>query len=261
MSRVLLRVAYDGTAYAGWQRQENGPSVQAALEEAIAPLAGGPVAVTGAGRTDAGVHALAQAAHVDLPQAIAPDVVVRAANARLPPDIRVRSAERVPDDVHARFSAVGKTYRYTWLVSRVGHPLLARTTCLVPPRLDLVAMGHAAARIAGTHDFGAFQSTGTPVASTVRTITHVELGVRPGDDIGLPLLDDERLVEFEVTGDGFLRHMVRALAGTLLEVGQGRRAPEDLDRLLAGAPRSEAGPNAPPHGLTLIRVAYAHERS
>jgi tRNA pseudouridine38-40 synthase len=258
--RVLLRVAYEGTAYAGWQRQENGPSIQAALEAALAPLAGGAVVVTGAGRTDAGVHAEAQAAHVDLPDPLTPDVVVRAANARLPPDIRVRSAAVVPDDLHARFSATGKTYRYSWLVSRVGHPLLARTTALVPPRLDLVAMGQAAARLAGTHDFAAFQSTGSPVASTVRTITRVELGVRPGEDLGLHLLDDERLVEFEVTGDGFLRHMVRALAGTLLDVGQGRRLPEDLDRLLAGASRSEAGPNAPSHGLMLVRVHYPHEQ-
>lgn len=256
MTRFLLRIAYDGTAYAGWQRQDNGPSIQATLEEALAPLAGGPVSVTGAGRTDAGVHAEAQAAHVDLPDGIDPDVVVRAGNARLPPDVRIRGAVVVAGDLHARYSASGKTYRYSWLVSRTGHPLLARTTCLVPSRLDLVAMGQAAARVGGSHDFSAFQSVGTPVSSTVRTITAVELGVRPGSDLGLTLLDDERLVEFEITGDGFLRHMVRALAGTLLEVGQGRRAPEDMDRLLAGAPRSEAGPNAPPHGLMLVKVHY-----
>ena len=123
MPRVLLRVAYDGTAYAGWQRQENGPSIQAALEQALAPLAGGAVTVTGAGRTDAGVHADGQAAHVDLPPGIDPDVVVRATNTRLPADIRVRSAALVPDDFHARFSAVSKTYRYAGSVSRLGHPL------------------------------------------------------------------------------------------------------------------------------------------
>lgn len=260
MPRFLLRVAYDGTGFAGWQRQENGPSVQAELEEALAPLAGGRVTVAGAGRTDAGVHAEAQAAHVDLPEGHTAEVVLRAVNARLPLEVRVRSADVVPDSLHARFSAVAKTYRYTWLVSRVGHPLLARTSWLVSPRLDLAAMGRAAARLEGRHDFAAFQSTGTPVSSTERTILGVDLCVRPGDDLPVTLLDDERLVELEITGDGFLRHMVRAVAGTLLEVGQGRRSPDDVSRLLAGAPRSEAGPNAPPHGLTLVKVTYPDGR-
>jgi tRNA pseudouridine38-40 synthase len=249
-------VAYDGTAYAGWQRQDNGPSVQAALEQALTPLARGAVTVTGAGRTDAGVHADGQAAHVDLPDGIAPDVVVRATNTRLPADIRVRSAAVVPDEVHARFSAVSKTYRYAWLVSRLGHPLLSRTHWTVLPPLDLTAMALAAARLEGTHDFAAFQSTGTPVTSTVRTMTGVDFGVRPTMDVGLQLADDERVVELELRGDGFLRHMVRAIAGTLLDVGYGRRHPDDLERLLAGAPRAAAGPTAPPHGLTLVRVEY-----
>ena len=191
MPRILLRVAYDGTAYAGWQRQENGPSIQAALEQALAPLAGGAVTVTGAGRTDAGVHADGQAAHVDLPEGIDPDVVVRATNSRLPADIRVRSAALVPDDFHARFSAVSKTYRYAWLVSRLGHPLLARTHWLVTPPLDLDAMAAAAAVLMGTHDFAAFQSTGSPVTSTIRTITGVDLGVRPATDVGLQLTEHE----------------------------------------------------------------------
>jgi tRNA pseudouridine38-40 synthase len=258
--RVLLRIAYDGTAYAGWQRQENATSVQAMIEAALAPLAGAAVTVTGAGRTDAGVHADGQAAHVDVPTAVDPDVVVRAANARLPPDIRVREAEPVPDDFHARFSAVAKTYRYSWLVSRSGHPLLARTTCLVAPPVDLAVMAMAARRLAGTHDFAAFQSTGTPVATTVRTVRGVDFGVRPAEDLGLRLLTGERVVELELTADGFLRHMVRALAGTLLEIGLGRRAPESLAGLLAGAPRAAAGPTAPAQGLTLVRVHYPHDR-
>jgi tRNA pseudouridine38-40 synthase len=257
--RVLLRIAYDGTAYAGWQRQENGPSIQAALEDALVPLAGAGVAATGAGRTDAGVHAEGQAAHVDVPEGVSPEVVVRATNARLPLDIRVRGAVEVPGDLHARFSAVSKTYRYRWLVSGTGHPLLARTASLVSPAVDPVVMREAAALIVGTHDFAAFQSTGTPVSSTVRTMHAVHLGVHAGEASGVHLQEDERIVELEVTGDGFLRHMVRAIAGTLLEVGQGRRAPEEIRRLLAGAARAEAGPNAPPHGLTLLRVAYARK--
>ncbi len=260
MPRVLLRLAYDGTAYAGWQRQENATSVQAVVEAALAPLAGAPVTVTGAGRTDAGVHADGQAAHVDFATPVDPDVVVRAANARLPADVRVRGAEAVPDEFHARFSAVAKTYRYSWLVSRSGHPLLARTTSLVAPPVDLAAMAAAACGLAGTHDFAAFQSTGTPVTTTVRTIRGVDFGVRPAEDLGLRLLDGERVVELELTADGFLRHMMRALAGTLLEIGIRRRAPESLTALLAGAPRAAAGPTAPAHGLTLVRVLYPHDR-
>ena len=258
MPRILLRVAYDGTAYAGWQRQENGPSIQAMLEQALSPLAGGgAVMVTGAGRTDAGVHADGQAAHVDLPDGVDPDVVVRATNTRLPADIRVRSAALVPDDFHARFSAVSKTYRYAWLVSRLGHPLLARTHWLVTPPVDLAARASAAAALNGTHDFAAFQSTGSPVTSTTRTITGVDLGVRMAADVGLHLAEHERIVELELRGDGFLRHMVRAIAGTLLEVGYRRRRPEDFVRLLDGAPRGDAGPTAPPHGLTLLQVDYS----
>jgi len=242
MPRVLLRLAYDGTAYAGWQRQENGPSVQAALERALMPLAGAEVTVHAAGRTDAGVHADGQAVHVDLPDGIEPAVVLRATNTRLPADVRVRSAVLVPGDFHARYSARSKTYRYAWFVTRLGHPLLARTHWTVLPPIDLPAMAAAAARLEGTHDFAAFQSAGTTVADT-----------------GLQLSDTERLVELEVRGDGFLRHMVRAIAGTLLDVGYGRRTPGDLDRLLVGAARGDAGPTAPAHGLTLLRVEYPHE--
>jgi tRNA pseudouridine38-40 synthase len=187
-------------------------------------------------------------------------VVVRATNTRLPSDIRVRSAALVPDDFHARFSAVSKTYRYAWLVSRLGHPLLARTHWLVTPPLDLAGMATAAAALLGTHDFAAFQSTGSPVTSTIRTMTGVDLGIRPGADVGLQLTEPERIVELELRGDGFLRHMVRAIAGTLLEVGYRRRPPDDVARLLRGAPREHAGPTAPPHGLTLLDVEYQETR-
>lgn len=261
MPRFLLRVAYDGRAYAGWQRQANASSVQATLEDALAPLAGGPVTVTGAGRTDAGVHADGQAVHVDLPADVEAEVVLKAANARLPGDIRVRAAVPVPADLHARYSAVAKTYRYRWFVSRVGHPALVATHWLVSPPVDLDAMATTAARLVGTHDFAAFQSVGTPVSSTVRTLTDVGLRVRPGGELGLQLTGEERVVELELRGDGFLRHMVRAIAGTLLDVGYGRRDAGDVTRLLTGAPRSEAGPNAPAHGLMLLSVEYPEDPS
>ena len=260
MPRLLLRVAYDGTAYAGWQRQLNGPSIQACLEAALAPLAGAPVTVHGAGRTDAGAHAEGQMAHVDLPEGLLPETVQRAANARLPTDIRVRAVRLVPDTLHARFDAVGKSYRYRWLVSPVGHPLLGRTSALVPPPLDVAAMDQACAALIGTHDFAAFQSTGTHVATTIRTMTMARVRERAsqaGDVVALASV--ERLVEFDIAGDGFLRHMVRALAGTLLAVGQGRASSSGLGALLAGRTRREAGPTAPAHGLTLVDVAYRLE--
>lgn len=253
--RFLLRIAYDGTRYVGWQRQLNGVAVQQRLEEAAAGLAGEAVAVTGAGRTDAGVHAQGQAAHLDLPTALAPDTVRRALNSRLPDDIRVREVTPVPDTLHARFSATGKTYRYQWLESATGHPLCERDAWRVSPPLDLDAMRDAAQRLVGTHDFAAFQSTGTDVDSTVRTVTAASLHVRTGETPD-GLAPDERRLAFEVSGTGFLRHMVRAIAGTLTDIGRGRWPPDHIDTLLATADRALAGPTAPAHGLTLVSVAY-----
>jgi tRNA pseudouridine38-40 synthase len=255
--RFLLRLAYDGTCYVGWQRQLNGMSVQQRVEEALEPLAGGPASVVGAGRTDAGVHALGQAAHVDLPHAVPADVLVRALNSRLPADIRIRRAELVAGDVHARFSAVGKSYRYRWLVSRTGLPLLERDAWRVLPSLDLGAMRDAGDRLAGTHDFAGFQSTGTDIETTVRTLTSVSLCVTTVDDAAaLGLGPDEYRLDLDITGTGFLRHMVRAIAGTLTDIGRGRWTAGRIDELLRHRDRALAGPTAPAHGLTLVGVDY-----
>lgn len=260
MPRYLLRLGYDGTGYVGWQRQLNGISVQQRLEEALAPLAPTPPVVVGAGRTDAGVHALGQAAHVDLPAAWEADTLVRAINSRLPADIRVRGASAVPDDFHARFSAVGKVYRYRWLVSGLGQPLLERDAWRVPPPLDLGAIRAAAGRLVGTHDFAAFQSTGTDVETTIRTIDRVDLltsSAAEGGAFGLG--PGETRVDLVVAGTGFLRHMVRAIAGTLAEIGKGRFPADHIDALLAARDRAQAGPTAPAHGLTLLGVEYLRE--
>lgn len=257
MPRFLLRIAYDGTGYVGWQRQLNGVSVQQRLEEAVVPLAGGAATVVGAGRTDAGVHALGQAAHVDLPHAQSGDVIVRALNSRLPADIRVRGAEPVAADLHARFSAVGKTYRYRWLVSRTGLPLLERDAWRVPPPFAVGAMRDAAHRLAGTHDFAGFQSTGTDVDTTVRTLTSVSLRLASTDEAAaLGLGPDEAYLQLDVTGTGFLRHMMRAIAGTLGDIGRGRWPTDRIDHILALRDRALAGPTAPAHGLTLVGVDY-----
>lgn len=257
MPRYLLRIAYDGTAYVGWQRQANGVSIQQRLEEAAEPLAGVPIVATAAGRTDAGVHALAQAVHLDLPDGLTADVIVRALNSRLPADIRVREAARVADDFHARFSASTKTYRYRWLLSVVGHPLLERDAWRVAPPLNVEVMQDAAARLVGTHDFAGLQSSGTAIETTVRTVTSVTLHRASQEDArALGLLAGEGRLQLDIAGSGFLRHMVRAIAGTLTDIGRGRWPPARIDEILAGRDRGRAGPTAPAQGLTLVDVRY-----
>lgn len=257
MPRYLLRVAYDGTDYVGWQRQASGVSIQQRLEEAATALSREPVTVVGAGRTDAGVHAIGQAAHFDLADPRPPDVVVKAMNARLPDDIRVREVRAVDDRTHARYSATGKTYRYRWLVSATGQPLLERYAWRVAPPIDVDAMTAAARRLVGRHDFAGFQSTGTDVSDTVRELTDAAVRVLPVEaPESLGLSGDEALVELLISGTGFLRHMVRAIAGTLTDIGRGRWPVSRIDEILAVRDRSLAGPTAPAHGLTLVDVRY-----
>lgn len=245
MPLFKLTIAYDGTGLVGWQRQASGTSVQGLLEDACARLDGRPVSVTGAGRTDAGVHALGQVAHALIEREIEPAAVVRALNASLPPAVRVRAAETAPADFHARFDAASKTYRYRIWNDETLDPFERLYAWHVPgPRLDAELVGNAARRFTGRHDFAAFQSAGSDTSSTVRHMLSSEA------HIAGPLLT------FEITGDGFLRHMVRALAGTLVEIGRQRRPPASVDELLASGTRAQAGPTAPAEGLFLVRVDY-----
>lgn len=247
MRNLKITVQYDGTDLVGWQRQEAGVSVQALLEDALAPFDGGRVVVHGAGRTDAGVHALAQVATFMLRNAIAPPTLARALNGVLPPQVRVLAAEEAPPHFHARFSATGKVYEYRIVNAPMASPFLHRYAWHVPQPLDLEAMHRAAARLVGTHDFAAFQGAGSDVASTGRTIRSLEW--EDGGGYDLPLV-------MRIEGDGFLRHMVRNIAGTLVDVGAGRWPPGEMDRILASRDRREAGRTAPPHGLFLARVLY-----
>ena len=250
--RVLkLTVAYDGTRFVGWQRQAEGESIQGLLEQVLERLNGSPVMVSGAGRTDAGVHALGQVASVALTCRHDVQTLMRAVNAQLPPDIRVRTVEDVPSDFHARFSARAKTYRYQLRDGGLASPFDGAFVWHLPETLDIPAMQAAAGALVGTHDFGAFQSVGTPVSTSVRTITRSEVTRVPSASALCPAL-----LVYEATGNGFLRHMVRAIVGTLVEVGRGRREVATMSRLLAGAPRSEAGATAPPQGLFLVGVEY-----
>ena len=246
MRTLKFTIQYDGTGLVGWQRQASGTSVQGLLEDALTRIEGVAVTVFGAGRTDAGVHALAQVAHARI--AVDHDVqtMVRAMNANLPDAVRVVDVSVAADDFHARFSARSKTYEYRIWNAAVLPPFLRLYLWHVPQRLDVVAMNAAAAAIVGEHDFAAFQGVGTPVHSTVRRV----IAARWRDQTR-----DEPLT-FEVTGEGFLRHMVRALVGTMVEIGRGGREIDEMARLIVSKDRHAAGRTAPANGLFLSRVEY-----
>jgi tRNA pseudouridine38-40 synthase len=257
-------LAYDGTAYVGWQRQAEGVSIQGLLEEALARLEGAPVAVHGAGRTDAGVHALGQVASARVTTVHDPAVIRRALNAMLPGDVRVLSVEEAPEDFHARYSAAGKRYEYRIWQGPVQPPFVRTWSWHLPHQLDIDAMGRAARALEGTHDFSAFQSAGGGAVSAVRTVTRarVERRVLPPGVAGGGGDDDGGgdaagyLVAVQMEADGFLRHMVRAIVGTLVEVGGGRRSEASAPQLLESRDRGASGPTAPAHGLVLVRVDY-----
>jgi tRNA pseudouridine38-40 synthase len=286
--RVLkFTLAYDGTRFVGWQRQADGESIQGLLEQALAKFQGATVTVHGAGRTDAGVHALGQIASASVTFTHPTATIVRALNALLPEDIRILEVADAAPDFHARFSARSKTYRYHIRAGIIGDPFTRAFVWQIAEALDAAAMRDAAASLVGTHDFAAFQSAGTDVASSVRTIFRSELrsstaersdDVRDVRTFGSFMTSEnstterperseptersersdrsERLLVYEVTADGFLRHMVRAIVGTLVEIGRGRRPVAWLDDVLASGDRTQAGRTAPAEGLFLVRVEY-----
>jgi len=242
--RFKLILEYEGTAYHGWQVQPGLPTIQGLLQGALARITGDPVQVTGAGRTDAGVHALGQVASFSADLRLDPPTLRRALNASLPPDIVVSQVEEAPPEFDARRSARSKMYRYTLLRRDYPSAWLARHSLYVSSALDANAMAEAAKAVIGTHDFSAFRA-GTCTASTpVRTI--LEAAWRPAGD----------LWHFEIAANGFLQHMVRILVGTLLEVGRGRRPAAEVADILASRDRRRAGKTAPPQGLCLVRVHY-----
>ena len=244
--RIRLDLAYDGTGYAGWQVQPALPTIQGALEEALARLHGGtPVAVRGAGRTDAGVHARGQVADAEVALAQTDAAIAHALRAILPPAIRVLEVRTVDDRFHARHDALAKTYAYYVDRSAAGDPFLARFSLHERRRLDLRAVDAALALLPGRRDFTGFASSQCVVADRVRTMTAARrIAVRPTLDA------------LAFTADGFLTHMVRNLVGTLLEIGAGRFEPSRIAEVLSSGDRGLAGATAPAHGLTLERVDY-----
>lgn len=251
MPTLLLSIAYEGTRYHGWQRQAGVATVQEELEKAFAAIDCPDVHVEGAGRTDAGVHARAQAAHVVIDRAFPRDRLQLALNANLPEDIAVQAVREAPTGFHARFHARGKRYAYRCVVTSV-RPAIGRDFFhWVRRPVDLEAMRAAAQCLRGTHDFAAFAANPgyRRKRGTVRTLHHVHLIERPSG------------FDFVVQGSGFLYNMVRNLVGSLLEVGYGNRPPEWMAAVLASRRRSEGGPTAPARGLYLLGVLYAKDLS
>ena len=244
MTRIRLTLAYDGAAYSGWQAQPNAPSIQQTIEAVLARVEGTPVALTAAGRTDAGVHALGQVAHFDTASGHDAAVWVRALNAQLPRDIAVLDAAPVADDFHARHASHHKHYRYRVLNRPVRCPFRRGVCWYVPVPLDVAAMQSAALCLLGEHDFTSFRASGCGASHPRRTITRLDV-VR---------MDDE--VVFDVEGPAFLKQMVRNLVGTLIEIGRGRRPPGWAAQVLAARDRTVAGETAPAWGLTLMSVGY-----
>jgi tRNA pseudouridine38-40 synthase len=251
-----LTLAYDGTGLVGWQRQASGTSVQGLLEDACARLARAPVAVAGAGRTDAGVHAAAQVASAALDTTLDSATLGRALNAHLPAAVRVWRVEEAAPDFHARFSRHRKTYAYRILNGPVANPFRDRYAWHVPRHLSAIAMSDASASLVGTHDFRAFQSAGSETATTLRTVESSRLSVDPIAEHGATVAWDGSWLTYRIVGTGFLRHMVRTIAGTLVEIGSGRADPEIIATLLQTRTRADAGPTAPAHGLCLESVEY-----
>lgn len=247
MRNLKLTLQYDGTNYVGWQRQATGTSIQGLLEDALEPIAGTRVTVHGAGRTDAGVHALAQVASVAFGGVLEPAVLARALNAMLPTDVRVLSVVDVPPGFHARFSATGKTYEYRIVNGPIVSPFLVRYVWHLPHTLRVDAMKSASTHLVGCHDFAAFQGAGSDVGSSKRTIWSIEWQDGRGHDVPLVI---------RIRGDGFLRHMVRNIVGSLVDIGAGRWPPERMVEILASRDRARAGVTAPPQGLFLTTVDY-----
>lgn len=243
--KFKLVIEYDGTAYHGWQRQKSDRSIQAETEKALAVMTRQAVTLSASGRTDAGVHALGQVAHFTCETAIEPEDFRRGLNSLLPDDIVIKNCKSVPDAFHARYDAKRKTYRYRILNRAVPTAVDRRYVWHLRKELQIGAMRAAARHLLGRHDFKAFEGTGSPRTSTVRTILRADLKKEP-----------HGYLIFEIEGDGFLRYMVRNIVGTLVEVGRRKITPEGFRAILESKDRDQAGATAPPQGLFLVAVDY-----
>lgn len=266
MRNIRLTVAYDGTNYVGWQIQPDQVTVQSVLTEAVRRLTQETVSLLAAGRTDSGVHAVGQVVNFRTASRIPIDNFVPGLHHFLPDDIAIVDADEVVDDFHATYSAKWKRYRYTLLNRRERHPFLGRYSWRVSQPLDAAAMHRAAERFVGTHDFRCFESHFPNKATSVRTV--MSAAVHRHSECPMwncPKSDSETnggdFLSFDVVANGFLYNMVRAMTGTLLQVGLGHWSAEDVSRIIENQDRAQAGETAPPHGLALMHVEYDNEFS
>ena len=244
MRRIKLVVAYDGTEYCGFQVQNNGPTIEGELNKVLSELFKEDIRVIGASRTDSGVHAYCNVAVFDTQARMPAEKMVYAINQRLPEDIRVQESSEVAADFHPRHTDSRKTYEYRIYNAAVQNPMKRRYALWNYYKLDVEKMKEAAAHLVGEHDFKSFCSADTQVESTVRTVYEVAV-TQSGEDIVI-----------SVSGNGFLYNMVRIIAGTLLEVGKGKIAPNEMTQILEAKNRQAAGPTAPAHGLTLVKYEF-----
>jgi tRNA pseudouridine38-40 synthase len=245
VTRWRLTIEYDGGPFMGWQRQDHGPSVQQMLEEALKQMTGETAAVTAAGRTDAGVHALAMSAHVDIARELTPHRLREGLNALVRPlPVSVLAVEPVADDWHARFSCLGRRYRYRILTRRAPPARDVGKVWHIATPLDLAAMQEGAAQLIGRHDFTTFRSAHCQSDSPVKTLDRLEVS-RVGEE-----------VHIEAAARSFLHHQVRSMVGCLALVGRGQWAPQDMKMALDAKDRAALGFNAPPHGLYFVEASY-----
>lgn len=249
--RYKILISYDGTDFYGWQEQVNFPTIQSKIQEALEKISGERIGVTGAGRTDSGVHAIEQVAHFNWDHDLPSDRLILAINALLPETIRILGIFEMADDFHARYDALSKSYLYRIDRNRIYNPFHYRYSLHFSRQLDLELMKQTAQLLEGEHDFKAFQATGTELTTTVRTIFKTEVFTTNADRfIEWPFL----CIRLEATG--FLRKMVRFMVGTLLEIAAGRRDPEDMKKALETCDRKFVGVPAPARGLFLEKVRY-----
>jgi len=245
MKNFKLTIEYDGTFYHGWQRQKNQRSIQAEIEKCLSTMTGEPVVLIGSGRTDAGVHALGQVASFRCNSSIPPDAFRKGLNSLLPDDIVIRQCVEADASFHARYDVISKRYHYRILNREIPSAVERNYVWHIRKPLNVEVMCLAARHIGGTHDFKAFEGTGSPRSSTVRRIMQIEL-----------VEENPDMLILEIEGNGFLRFMVRNIVSTLVDAGLGKITPDDFKQILLSRDRSRAGPTAPPRGLFLISVTY-----